>query len=65
MPNTKNQSEQAYDRQDYDSKQAPRSRDDGGKPDQSGQPSPGLKDKDAVTSNSYGDTRESGEEPKG
>ena len=29
-----------------------------------GQPSPGLKDKDAETSNSYGDTRESGEEPK-
>ena len=29
-----------------------------------GQPSPGLKDKDAETSDSYGDTRESGEEPK-
>ncbi len=29
-----------------------------------GQPSPGLKDKDAPTSDSYGNTRESGEEPK-
>jgi hypothetical protein len=29
-----------------------------------GQPSPGLKDKDAETSNSYGDTRESGESLK-
>ena len=29
-----------------------------------GEPSPGLKDKEAETSNSYGDTRESGEEPK-
>ena len=29
-----------------------------------GQPSPGLKDKDAETSNSYGDTRESGEDVK-
>ena len=26
-----------------------------------GQPSPGLKDKDAETSNSYGDTRDSGD----
>jgi hypothetical protein len=29
-----------------------------------GQPSPGLKDKEAETSNSYGDTRESGESLK-
>jgi hypothetical protein len=29
-----------------------------------GQPSPGLKDKEAETSNSYGHTRESGETPK-
>lgn len=28
-----------------------------------GEPSPGLKDKEAKTSNSYGNTRESGEEP--
>ena len=26
-----------------------------------GEPSPGLKDKDAETSNSYGDTRDSGD----
>lgn len=29
-----------------------------------GEPSPGLKDKDAETSDSYGNTRESGETPK-
>jgi len=29
-----------------------------------GQPSPGLKDKEADTSDSYGHTRESGEQPK-
>lgn len=29
-----------------------------------GQPSPGIKDKEAQTSDSYGNTRESGEEPK-
>lgn len=29
-----------------------------------GEPSPGLKDKDAKTSDSYGDTRESGEDVK-
>jgi hypothetical protein len=29
-----------------------------------GQPSPGLKDKEAETSDSYGDTRESGEDLK-
>ena len=29
-----------------------------------GQPSPGLKDKEAETSDSYGHTRESGETPK-
>jgi hypothetical protein len=63
MPNTKDQSEQEYDRKDLE-QQAPRARDNGGQPNPEGQPSPGLKDKDAVTSNSYGDTRESGEEPK-
>jgi len=31
---------------------------------QQGRPSPGLKDKDAETSDSYGHTRESGETPK-
>jgi hypothetical protein len=30
-------------------------------PQAPGQPSPGLKDKEAPTSDSYGDTRESGE----
>jgi hypothetical protein len=64
MPNTKDQSEQEYDRKDHDSTSAPRARDNGGQPNPEGQPSPGLKDKDAVTSDSYGDTRESGEEPK-
>ncbi|MEJ5991267.1 hypothetical protein WG902_14790 [Ramlibacter sp. PS3R-8] len=29
-----------------------------------GEPPPGLKDRDAKTSNSYGNTRESGETPK-
>lgn len=34
------------------------------RPQGPGEPSPGLKDKDAPTSDTYGNTRESGEEPK-
>jgi hypothetical protein len=63
MPNTKDQADKEYDRQEYDTN-APGARGNQGQPDPQGQASPGLKDKDAVTSNSYGDTRESGEEPK-
>lgn len=37
---------------------------DGQKQGQEGQPSPGIKDKDAETSNTYGNTRDSGETPK-
>jgi hypothetical protein len=55
MPDTKDQSVTQYDNN------APRARDNGGEPNPEGQPSPGLKDKDAVTSNSYGDTRDSGD----
>ncbi|RZI64842.1 MAG: hypothetical protein EOP80_20805 [Variovorax sp.] len=35
-----------------------------GQPQAPGEPSPGLKDRDAETSDSYGNTRESGETPK-
>jgi hypothetical protein len=58
MPNTKDQSETEYDAN------SPRARENNAQPNPEGQPSPGLKDKDATTSNSYGNTRESGEQPK-
>jgi hypothetical protein len=40
---------------------SPRARENAAQPNPEGQPSPGLKDKDAVTSDSYGDTRDSGD----
>jgi hypothetical protein len=58
MPDTKDQSQQQYD------SNSPRARENSAQPNPEGQPSPGIKDKEAQTSDSYGHTRESGEEPK-
>jgi hypothetical protein len=56
---------QPGDDKDMDPKQqaeqSPRARENAAQPNPEGQPSPGLKDKDAVTSDSYGDTRDSGD----
>jgi hypothetical protein len=58
MPDTPNKQEQS---QEQAGGQSPRARENAAQPNPEGQPSPGLKDKDAVTSNSYGDTRDSGD----
>jgi hypothetical protein len=58
MPNTRDQSEQQYD------SNAPRARENNGQSNPEGEPSAGVKDKEATTSDSYGHTRESGEQPK-
>jgi hypothetical protein len=54
------QSEQDKDQQQQ-GEQSPRAKENAAQPNPAGEPSPGIKDKEAITSNSYGDTRDSGE----